>query len=74
MSQLHCYVPEELAKLFQKKADQAHLTVSKYLAMLVKREVDNQWPVGYFDLFGSWAGETLERPEQAEYETRQALK
>ena len=74
MSQLHCYVPDELAKQFSKKADQAQMSVSTYLAMLVKRDVDHQWPEDYFELFGSCSGQLLERPEQAEVETRQALK
>ena len=73
MSQLHCYVPEELANKFRKKAEQAHLSASKYLAMLVRREVENKWPDGYFELFGSWEGEALQRPEQGEYERRREL-
>ncbi len=70
MPQLHCYVQEELARKFQAKAQQAHLSVSKYLALLVKREVESQWPEDYFELFGSWHGEALERPVQGDYEVR----
>jgi len=70
MSQIHCYIPDELAEKLQKKAEQAHLSVSKYLAVLVKREVENQWPDGYFELFGTWHGEPLKRHEQGEYEQR----
>lgn len=70
MSQLHCYIPDELASKFQEKAEQAHLSVSKYLAVLVKREVENKWPEGYFELFGSWHGNELKRPEQGEFEQR----
>ena len=72
MSQLHCYVNDELAKRFQKKAEHAHLSVSRYLATLVEREVMNQWPEGYFELFGNWKGE-LERTEVIDYETRETL-
>ena len=71
MSQLHCYVNDELAKRFQKKAEQAHLSVSKYLATLVEREVKNQWPEGYFDLFGGWKGDPLERSAVGDYEKRE---
>jgi len=74
MAQLHCYIPDEIAEQFQKKAAHAHLSTSKYLANLVKREVGNQWPEGYFDLFGSWEGDPLTRPEQGEYEQREVLK
>ncbi len=74
MAQLHCYVPDEVAEQFRKKAEHAHLTTSKYLAKLVKNEIDSQWPEGYFNLFGSWEGSPLERPEQGEYEARLELK
>ncbi|GJL75544.1 hypothetical protein [Nitrosomonas sp.] len=36
MSQLHCYVPDDVAKKLQAKAEQAHLPVSKYLALLIE--------------------------------------
>ncbi len=70
MPQLHCYVKEELADKLQLKAQQAHLSVSKYLALLVEKEVQAQWPDGYFDLFGSWNGQPLERHAQQDYEQR----
>ena len=74
MSQLHCYVQDELAKKFQKKAEHANLSVSKYLALLVQREVENQWPEGYFELFGTWQGQPLERPVELDYEKREDFK
>ncbi len=70
MSQLHCYVADELARKFREKAESVHLSVSKYLALLVKREVGEQWPQNYFDCFGAWQGEPLERPEQGKHEQR----
>ena len=73
MSQLHCYVNDDLAKRFRKKAEQAHLSVSKYLAVLVEREVGNQWPEGYFDLFGKWQGGALECSPVIDYEKRETF-
>jgi hypothetical protein len=73
MPQLHCYVKEELAEKLRVKAEHAHLSVSKYLALLVEKEVETQWPEGYFELFGTWQGEPLERPVQGEYETRESF-
>jgi hypothetical protein len=73
MPQLHCYVKAELAKKLQDKAQQAHLSVSKYLALLVEKEVETRWPEGYFELFGTWQGERLKRPSQGEYETRESF-
>ncbi|WGZ94411.1 MAG: hypothetical protein QJT81_00020 [Candidatus Thiothrix putei] len=73
MPQLHCYVPDEMALQLQRKAEQARLSVSKYLAQLIQRDVEAQWPQGYFELFGSWEGEPLQRPEQGTYEVREVL-
>ena len=74
MAQIHCYVPDKIAEKFSKKAKHAHLSTSKYLALLVKNETDSEWPENYFDLFGSWEGDLLKRPEQGDYEQRLELK
>ena len=73
MAQLHFYIPDEVAEKIKIKAKHAHLSVSKYLAELVKREVGNQWPENYFDNFGKWEGERLERPIQGVAEKRETL-
>lgn len=75
MAQLHCYVPEEVARQAQRRAEQAGLSLSRYLAELVKRDAAQAdgWPEGYFDLFGSWQGEPLERGPQGELEERLPL-
>jgi hypothetical protein len=70
MAQLHFYLPDAVADKIKAKAEQAHLSVSKYLAELAKREIDNQWPDGYFDNFGKWQGDAAERPEQGVAEQR----
>lgn len=76
MAQLHCYVPEELAEQAQRRAEQAGLSLSRYLAELVKRDAqaNSGWPEGYFDLFGKWEGAPLERAPQGEFEKRLELK
>lgn len=47
MPQLHCYVPEPIAQQMQRHAAQLGLSVSAYLAELVKRDVDGGWPQGF---------------------------
>ncbi|MDP1636288.1 MAG: hypothetical protein Q8L69_16600 [Gallionellaceae bacterium] len=75
MAQLHCYVPEDIAQQAQQKAAQSGLSLSRYLAELVKRDTraNSGWPEGYFDLFGKWEGVPLERPPQGEFEERLTL-
>lgn len=74
MAQLHCYVPDNIAHKLQQKAKQANLSTSKYLALLIRQEIMEDWPDNYFDLFGSWEGDPLERPEQGNFENRLELK
>ncbi len=73
MAQLHFYIPDQLAEKVKVKAEHSHLSVSKYLAKLVKKEVADEWPDNYFEVFGSWEGQPLERPTQDEVETRESF-
>lgn len=73
MPQLHCYVPDAVAEKLQHKAEQSHLSVSKYLAELVKKDLGTDWPDDFFNLFGAWEGEPLVRENQGEFEERLEL-
>ena len=73
MPQVHCYLNETLAKRLQDKAEHQHVSVSKYIASLIEKDVGNQWPEGFFEtVFGGWEGE-LVRPEQGEFEERESF-
>ena len=54
---------------------QAGLSLSRYLAELVKRDAANAsgWPEGYFDLFVPIEGAEIERAPQGEFEERLPL-
>lgn len=75
MAQLHCYVPEDIAQRAQQKAAQSGLSLSRYLAELVKRDAGMSagWPEGYFDLFGKWEGAPLQRAPQGKLEERESF-
>lgn len=75
MAQLHCYVPADVAEQAQRKAEQSGLSLSRYLAELVKRDVHihSGWPEGYFDIFVPIEGAELDRPPQGEFEERLTL-
>ena len=70
MPQLHCYVSDSIAEQLQNKAEQAHTSVSKYLADLIRNDVTTSLPEDFFELYGAWEGEPLSRGEQGEYEQR----
>jgi hypothetical protein len=74
MPQLNLYVNDELAERVRKAADEADLSVSRYLAELVQREIETEWPAGFFEsVVGGWQGEPLERAPQGEYEARETF-
>ena len=44
------------------------MSLSQYVAELVKRELGMEWPEGFFDeVVGGWHGEPLERPPQGQF-------
>ena len=71
MAQLHFYVPDKFAEEIKRRADQAHLPVSRYLVKLIRREIGIEWPEHYFDgVYGGWEGEPLMREPEGELERR----
>ena len=74
MPQLHLYVPEELATEIARQARARRLTVSRFLAELVKQRVATSWPEGYFDdVAGGWQGKKLTRARHGQLESRDSL-
>lgn len=74
MPQLHFYVSENVADRVRQEAKAAGLSVSQYLAEIVKKELHPQWPAGFFEeVAGGWQGDPLQRAEQGEPDSREAL-
>jgi hypothetical protein len=72
MPQLHLYVSDELAAEVEQRARKRGLSVSRYLAEVVRRDVVTTWPKGFFEeIYGGWVGEPLHRPPQGEVEARE---
>lgn len=73
MPQMHLYVPEALAQTVRRRAEERGMSVSRYLAELVREEISEGWEESFFEeVVGGWIGE-LERPEELESETRDEL-
>jgi hypothetical protein len=73
MPQLHFYLPESLAVRIRQRARARGVSVSRYVAEIMRNEVGDEWPEGYFEeVVGGWKGE-LERPGQGEPEERDEL-
>jgi hypothetical protein len=55
MPQLHFYVPEQIADRVRQEAKAAGLSISQYLAEVVKRDLQPQWPADFFEkVVGGW--------------------
>ena len=74
MPQLHLYVARETAAEIERQAAARGVSVSRFLAELVQKQVATAWPEGYFDeVVGGWQGKKLTRPRQGRLEARDAL-
>ncbi|MFV2073487.1 MAG: hypothetical protein ACC742_12650 [Thermoanaerobaculales bacterium] len=74
MPQLHLYVSDEVAAEISRRAQASGISVSRYLAGLVRERTSSGWPVGWFERVpGGWQGEPLVRPPQGAFEVRESL-
>jgi hypothetical protein len=71
MAQLHFYISDQLALKLHEKANALGVTTSRYIAELVKREIEDGWPPNYFEkVVGQWQGD-FEREQIMEFEERE---
>lgn len=74
MPQIHFYVSKDLASKIRDSASASGISVSQYVAGVVKGSLTADWPEGFFEeVAGGWKGEPLERPPQGELEERDSL-
>jgi len=69
MAQLGSYVPTSLAERVAARARARGVPVSRYLADLIRRDVELGWPDGFFErVAGGWKGAPLRRAPQGRLE------
>jgi hypothetical protein len=50
------------------------MSISRYIAELVRREIGTDWPDGFFEeVVGGWQGKPLKRAPQGQFEEREPL-
>ena len=65
MTRLTFYVSDDVAAAVKSRAKSQGLSLSSYLAQLVRDDVAGQWPAGFFDeVVGGWRGQPLRRPSK----------
>lgn len=52
MPQLHYYVPNEVAEIVKQKVQATDLSLTRYLAIVVKHELISDWPAVFFEVVG----------------------
>lgn len=68
MAQLSLYIDDETMNSMRKKAAISSLSLSKYVASLVRSDVGNGWPEGYWGLFGSIQDKTFDEPAELSFD------
>lgn len=74
MPQFHFYLPKEMIEKVRARARARGLSISRYVANIVRREFGGEWPEWFFEeVVGGWKGKPLERPSQGKFEKRNEL-
>ncbi len=56
MGQVTIYLDKETETKLKKAAKSSHVSVSKWIASIIKERVQTEWPKDIVDLAGSWKG------------------
>ncbi len=54
MTQLAIYIKDRLSEKLEKAVKASGKSKSKWIADIIKKELDDQWPEDFFNLAGSW--------------------
>ena len=75
MPQLHLYVNDDVAAEVKRRATEAGMSVSRFLALLIRERTSTGWPEDWFDRVpGGWRDAPLEREPQGTFETRESFR
>jgi hypothetical protein len=64
MPQLSLYLDAETLTLVEKNAELEQVSLSKYVASLIKGHVAQTWPAGFWNLFGSISDDSFRKPAE----------
>lgn len=74
MTRLSLQLSDEVAAEVQRRAEGQGVSVSRFVADLVQREIHREWPERFFEeVVGGWKGGPLERPPRQVPEERDPL-
>ena len=64
MPQLSLYIDKETLKKLEVIANNEKVSLSKWVGLLIRDALNNNYPPNYFDLFGSVKDESLKEPNE----------
>jgi hypothetical protein len=62
--QVSLYLDADTMALVQKRAEAGQRSLSRYVAELIREDVSDAWPAGYWSLYGSVSDDSFARPDQ----------
>ncbi|MDR0198601.1 MAG: hypothetical protein LBI08_02530, partial [Methanomassiliicoccaceae archaeon] len=62
--QVSLYIDKPLYMEIKSIAEKRNTSISRVVNGMIQESIDNSWPEGYFDLFGSIDDETFKVPEE----------
>jgi hypothetical protein len=67
MPQISLYIDEITLQTLEKREKQDKTSVSKWVGERIKKSMRDEYPPGFFDLFGSLKNVEFERPPQGKF-------
>lgn len=68
MGQVSIYLDDDMLDKIKKASEMSDVSVSKWIRTHLNESLKNQYPEGYFELYGSLAEADFQRPEQVPFE------
>ena len=60
MPQISLYIDKETLNKIEKAANRENISISKWVGKNIKKVIKDDYPEGYFDLFGSISDESFD--------------
>jgi hypothetical protein len=67
MPQISLYVDQETLKKIERSAEAKNMSMSKWVGETIQKYLVDEYPAGFFNLFGSAKDDTMIRPKQIDF-------
>ena len=67
MPQISLYIDKDLYKEVESAVKKKDVSMSSFVSNVLREYLDNTWPEGFFELFGSMKDDPIEEPEELSF-------